>query len=86
MATPEGHAKDDLDELIVDIAILIAEELDLTHRLVGHHQPVEGCERCERVTAVPQALVSDQHRGRFRLTTNDKSTAGLGGRPLPLGR
>lgn len=32
VATPEGHATDDLDELIVDIAILIAEELDLSHR------------------------------------------------------
>jgi len=63
VVTPEGHANDDLDELIVDIDILIAEELDLTHRFGGHHRPVEGCERCGRVPAVPQAPGSYTTRG-----------------------
>ena len=56
MATPVPHTNDDLDELIIDIAVLIAEELDLTHLLGGHHRPVEGCARCERLRPVPGPL------------------------------
>lgn len=55
MVTSDGHGKGGLEELIVDIDILIAEELDVTHRFGGHLRPVEGCERCGRVSAVPQA-------------------------------
>jgi hypothetical protein len=50
--TPAGDAKDELDDLIVDIGVLIADELDLMHRFGGHQRPVDGCKRCERVTAV----------------------------------
>ena len=57
VATPVPHVKDDLDELIIDIAVLIAEELDLTHRLGGHHRPVEGCARCERGRCVPGSFL-----------------------------
>ena len=53
MAIPVPHANDDLDELIIDIGVLIAEELDLTHLLGGHHRRVEGCARCERRRPVP---------------------------------
>ena len=38
--------REDLDELLVDIGILMAEEFDVTHRLGGHPRPVEGCPRC----------------------------------------
>ena len=55
VVTSDGHGKGGLEELIVDIDILIAEELDVTHRFGGHLRPVEGCERCGRVSAVPQA-------------------------------
>ena len=48
--------KDDLDELIIDIAVLIAEELDLTHLFGGHYRPVEGCARCERARTVSGPL------------------------------
>ncbi len=37
---------DDLDEVAANLNVLIREELDVRHRLGGHHAPVADCARC----------------------------------------
>jgi DNA-binding helix-hairpin-helix protein with protein kinase domain len=38
---------DDLDEVAENIRILVREELEMGHRLVGHPEPVADCPVCE---------------------------------------
>ena len=38
--------EDDLDEVVANLNVLIQEELDVRHRLGGHHAPVPDCTLC----------------------------------------